>query len=146
MFFRLSGCCIHSGTSSHPTNHPWLNWGTLRCKLGAALLPPRLSGRLALGMVLWVAMALALRMMAVGRPQGCCGPFASSFRIGLGGPVLGGYKVEGNPVSSKASAVSGSSDRCVATAFQKWRARLGHNASGLMKNKGLWSPKIFIGY
>ncbi|WP_046245700.1 Mpo1 family 2-hydroxy fatty acid dioxygenase [Hymenobacter terrenus] len=43
---------------------PWLNWGTLVMAL-ALLYYVRLSGRLALGMVLvWVAMAAALRVVA----------------------------------------------------------------------------------
>ena len=43
---------------------PWLNWGTLVMAL-ALLYYVRLSGRLALGMVLvWVAMAAGLRVMA----------------------------------------------------------------------------------
>ena len=43
---------------------PWLNWGTLVMAL-ALLYYVRLSGRLALGMVLvWVAMAAGLRVVA----------------------------------------------------------------------------------
>ena len=43
---------------------PWLNWGTLVMAL-ALLYYVRLSGRLALGMVLvWVAMATGLRVVA----------------------------------------------------------------------------------
>ena len=43
---------------------PWLNWGTLVMAL-ALLYYVRLSGRLALGMVLvWVAMAASLRVVA----------------------------------------------------------------------------------
>jgi len=43
---------------------PWLNWGTLVMAL-ALLYYVRLSGRLALGMVLvWVAMAAMLRVVA----------------------------------------------------------------------------------
>ena len=43
---------------------PWLNWGTLAMAL-ALLYYVRLSGRLALGMVLvWVAMAAMLRVVA----------------------------------------------------------------------------------
>ena len=77
---------------------PWLNWGTLVMTL-ALLYYVRLSGRLALGMVLvWVAMALALRVVASAAMLPLWGICLIIFALAWMGQFWG-HKVEGKKPS-----------------------------------------------
>ena len=77
---------------------PWLNWGTLVMAL-ALLYYVRLSGRLALGMVLvWVAMAAMLRVVAGGAVLPLWGICLIIFALAWVGQFWG-HKVEGKKPS-----------------------------------------------
>ena len=77
---------------------PWLNWGTLVMAL-ALLYYVRLSGRLALGMVLvWVAMAAMLRVVAGAAVLPLWGICLIIFALAWVGQFWG-HKVEGKKPS-----------------------------------------------